>query len=141
MTRAVLDANTIVSAVLAPLGNPARLLAAARAGRFTLIASEPIVAEVRRVLGYDRIRRKYQITPAEIARLRELLEGEGVLGSLTHDVRGVATHPEDDLVLATALSSQAEFLVTGDKQLLRLGAFEHVAIVSPRQFLELLEHT
>lgn len=57
---------------------------------------------------------------------------------MTIDLSGVATHPEDDLVLATALSGSAEVLVTGDKQLIRLGRIEQVAIMSPREFLTML---
>lgn len=53
-------------------------------------------------------------------------------------VAGVATHPEDDLVLATAISGSADYLVTGDRQLRQLGSFQGVVIVSPRTFLDLL---
>jgi predicted nucleic acid-binding protein len=54
-------------------------------------------------------------------------------------VAGIATHPEDDLVLAAAVSAGADYLVTGDKQLLRIGRYEGVTIVSPRDFLTLLD--
>ena len=52
---------------------------------------------------------------------------------------GVATHPEDDLVLATAVSAQADYLVTRDRQLLKLGSYQGVAIVSPTEFLDELQ--
>lgn len=55
-------------------------------------------------------------------------------------VTSVATHPEDDLVLATAVSAQVDYLVTGDRQLQRLDTFQDVRILSPRQFLTILEH-
>ena len=54
------------------------------------------------------------------------------------EVRGVATHPEDDLVLATAVSGQVDYLVTGDRQILRLGMYEGVTIISPAAFLDIL---
>jgi predicted nucleic acid-binding protein len=44
----------------------------------------------------------------------------------------------DDLILATALSAQADYLVTGDSQLQGLGAYRGVAIISPREFLSRL---
>jgi uncharacterized protein len=53
-------------------------------------------------------------------------------------VSGVASHPEDDLILATAASGAADYLVTGDRQLLALGTFYEVRIVSARQFLDTL---
>ncbi|HEV2107585.1 MAG TPA: hypothetical protein VGR16_04930, partial [Thermomicrobiales bacterium] len=54
-------------------------------------------------------------------------------------VRGVAAHPEDDLVLAVAVSAAAAYLVTGDKQLQRIGVYHGVTIVSPRDFLTRLQ--
>ena len=42
---------------------------------------------------------------------------------ITAHVQGVATHAEDDLVLATAESAQADYLITGDKKLQRLGTY------------------
>jgi predicted nucleic acid-binding protein len=50
----------------------------------------------------------------------------------------VATHPEDDLVLATAVSAHADYLVTGDRKLQRLGSYQGVRILSPREFLAVL---
>ena len=57
---------------------------------------------------------------------------------LTVAVEDVATHPEDDLVLATALSGGAQFLVTGDHKLLGLKTYRGLVIVSVREFLALL---
>lgn len=59
----------------------------------------------------------------------------------TVSVRGVATHPEDDIVLSTALSGQATILCTRDKQLLKLGSHQQIAILSPGEFLAFLETT
>ena len=45
---------------------------------------------------------------------------------------------DDDWGLATAIAGQAEAIVTGDGDLLELGAYEGVAILNPRQFIERL---
>ncbi|MBA2469732.1 MAG: hypothetical protein H0V37_10035, partial [Chloroflexia bacterium] len=42
------------------------------------------------------------------------------------DVHGVAEDDEDDLVLATAVAAQADYLVTGDKYLPRIGEFRGI---------------
>ena len=55
---------------------------------------------------------------------------------ITTTVQGVATHPEDHLVIGTAISGQAEYLVTGDVKLQGLAAFGSVTILSPRRFLD-----
>ncbi|MDE2868360.1 MAG: hypothetical protein OXN91_06935 [Chloroflexota bacterium] len=54
------------------------------------------------------------------------------------DVRGVATTPADDLILATAVAGGAGHLVTGDRQLLNLGEYRGVRIVGPRAFVDWL---
>jgi predicted nucleic acid-binding protein len=69
------------------------------------------------------------------------IQGFGTFASIVKIaelVEGVATHPEDDLILATALSGQVDYLVTLDQQLLRLGSYGGVQIVSPQAFLTIL---
>jgi uncharacterized protein len=137
--RAVLDTNTIVSGTIVPVGISGQLLDAARAGKFSLFISPPIVAEAIRNLAHPRIARKYQLSPGDIDRVAFYLQHQTGYIPITASVHGVATHPEDDLILATALSAKAEYLVTGDRKLQALRTYEGVAIVSPRQFLELLQ--
>lgn len=50
----------------------------------------------------------------------------------------VCRDPDDDLVLATALAGRADFIVTGDDDLLVLKTFSGIRILSPRQVLEIL---
>jgi hypothetical protein len=54
-------------------------------------------------------------------------------------VSGVATHPEDDLVLATAASASAGDLGTRDRQLLKLETFRGASNVHPAELVELLD--
>jgi predicted nucleic acid-binding protein len=85
------------------------------------------------------VRREYAVDPNEIAQLRQFLESELVSIQITVEVHGLATHPEDDLILATEASARADHLVTGDRQLLALGSHAGALIVSPRQFLTVLQ--
>jgi predicted nucleic acid-binding protein len=68
----------------------------------------------------------------------DMLATDATLVALTVTVTGVASHPEDDLVLATAVSGGAGYLVTGDRQLLRLANYEGIIILTPRDFLATL---
>ncbi len=54
-------------------------------------------------------------------------------------MRGVAEDLEDDLVLATIVAGRADFLVTGDRLLREIGEYGGVRIVTPREFLDLLD--
>jgi len=48
----------------------------------------------------------------------------------------VPDDPDDNRVLECAVKGEAEFIVSGDKHLLRLGSYEGIVIVTVRQFLQ-----
>ena len=137
--RAVLDTNVLASGVvgfLIPLSVPGQLLRAWRDGGFQLAISGSILTELGRTLEKPYFQRRLSRT--QITRFLALLQDQALFTPITVQVAGVATHPEDDLILATALSAQADHLVTGDRGLLALGTHQGVRILSPRGFLALL---
>ena len=100
-----------------------------RDGQFELVLSEQLLAEVERTLDKDYFRAR--LTSSLVTQFLMMLNRQAIIVPLTATVVGVASHQEDDMVLATAISAESEFLVTGDRQLLRLGSYEGVIIVSP----------
>jgi len=60
------------------------------------------------------------------------------LWSADYATSGASTDPDDDKYLAAALEGRATLVVTGDPDLLALGEYEGIRIVSPRLFLGLL---
>jgi putative PIN family toxin of toxin-antitoxin system len=141
VTRVVLDANVLVSGIVGFIAGadrpPAQALAAWRAGRFELLLSDDILAEVQRPL--EKPYFTARLTREQRGRVVALLQTEATITPLTVDVHGVATHPEDDLILAAAVSAGADYLVTGDTQLQRLGNYQGVRIVFPRTFVDVLQ--
>lgn len=140
MMRAVLDANALVSGIMGLRvtdSPPGEALRRWRADQFTLVVSAHLISEVRRAF-----RKPYlagRVSPIDIEDSLLLIRRRALMAVVTVTVTGVATHPEDDLVLAAAISAGADVLVTGDRQLLKLGQVEGVRIVSPREFLALLD--
>lgn len=55
------------------------------------------------------------------------------------DVLGIAPKEEDDIVLATAVADRADYLVAGDIPFRRVGEYQGIAILTPREILNLLE--
>lgn len=135
---ATVDANVLASGFIRmnPEAATVQTLDAWRAGRFLLVLSEHLLDEVSRTLEDPYFARR--LGPAQRAADLALLRAEAIITPITVTVRGVATHPEDDLVLATAVSAGVDYLVTGDRKLQRLGAYRGVQIVSPRQFIDRL---
>jgi putative PIN family toxin of toxin-antitoxin system len=106
--------------------------------RFQLVTSQHIVTEFERTFQkpYFAARLSQEHVQANL----DLLRRRATLTALTVHVAGVATHPEDDRILATAVSAQATYLVTGDGPLrAQVPTYQSVALVSPREFRDLLE--
>lgn len=139
MIKAVLDTNVLASGFVRPEPPPGQVLAAWRAGLFTLVVSEHVLAELAATFGGSYFRR--HLTPRQRASNLALVRNEAIITLLTTEVHGIASHPEDDIILATAVSCQADYLVTGDSNLQEVGSYRGVSIISPRQFLEILTST
>ena len=137
MTRAVLDVNVLVSGFPTGENAPGLLIEYWLAGRFGLVVSEHLLAGTQRAWTKVYFRRRY--SASDLANAVDLLRSRSVLVTPTDDVQGVADDWEDDLVFATAVAGQADYLVTGDNGLLRLGTFRGTRIVTLREFLSLLE--
>ena len=136
--RATIDANLLASGAvrLRVDAAPVRLIDSWRAGRFTLVLSDPLLAEVDRTLTKPYFTQRLPATERQA--FLDLLRRRAVLTPLTVSVTGIATHPEDDMVLATALSGNAQFVVTGDHKLLTLKSYAGLMLVSVHEFLATL---
>ena len=136
MITAVLDANVLASGSVNATGPSGQALDAWRARRVGLVVSEHILAELART--HQKPYFRARLSPEQIQTFQSLLRIEATITPITAQVHGVATHPEDDVDLATAVSATADYLVTGDKKLQDLGTHEGITIVSPRAFLTVL---
>ena len=101
-------------------------------GACPLVWSVPLREELE-----SSLRRKLKLGPgalaalAAYARLCEFVEPAALTAPVCRD-------PDDDVVLATALSGRADYLVTGDADLLALKSHHGTKILSPREFWEML---
>lgn len=137
--KVVLDTNLFVSATIASQGKPAQILDAWRARRFGLVIREDILEEIREVLCRPHIRKRHQWTQEEIDCF---LDGLGEMAIITPgelEVKAVADDPDDNMYLACAVEGEADYIVSGDQHLLKLGAFKGIQIITPAQFLNILE--
>ena len=138
MISAVLDTNILASGVLTASTPPRQIIDYWRNGKFELLISEHIIYELENTL-----RKPYfqNVLKAEnIDDFLDLLIQDAALIPIITKVKGVATHPEDDIVLATAESGKAEYIVTGDHGLQSLKQFKRIKIVSPKIFVEMLQY-
>lgn len=136
---AVLDTNVLVSALCLPGSLPAELLRRWLARQFVLLLSETILAELQDVLARPKIVRRFGITAGQAQAFVQLLRDLAILtpGELT--VQAVLADPKDDHVVACALEGEAGFIVSGDRHLRELKAYGGIHILSPAQFLALIQ--
>lgn len=136
MIRVVLDTNTLASGAIASKGSLEILMQVWRDGQITVILSQAILKELARTLANPYFSRL--LHPADIIEYLDEVRARAITAAITTEIHGIATHPEDDLILATALDGGADYLVTGDKKLQALGSWRGIAICSPRTFVEML---
>jgi putative PIN family toxin of toxin-antitoxin system len=134
----VLDANVYVSAAVNPEGPPGQIIERfLREAAFENVVSPAICDEVLRVLDYPKVRRWIR------AGLDPHLWFEGIVVlSLVvageYEAAGVSSDPDGGKYIAAAVEGLAEFIVTGDTDLLALTDYEGICIISPRAFLQRL---
>lgn len=133
--RLVLDTNILLSALLTRGTPPDLLYQAWRQGDFELVSSAAQIEEVTRVLDYPHLRER--VRSAEVAILVDGLKTLTTLAEYLPDIQ-VSRDADDDKILATALAGQADYLVSGDKDLLCLPETCGVKIVTPRDAIDIL---
>lgn len=139
--EAVVDTNLLVSGTILKRGIPFSLLEAWREQRFILLLSEDQFLELHDVLNRTEIVDKYQLSEDERSDLFSLLITVAKQAEPAPAVPVRVRDSKDEIILAAAIGGKAEYLVTGDADLLvlrdepRLGTLK---IVTAREFIDSL---
>ena len=134
--KLVLDTNVLVSALLTKGTPPDQLYQAWKAGRFALAISTWQINELRRVLGYEKL--QHYLNRFEASLLLENIDSTAQIVEVLAP-RTESPDPDDNWILASAVVSQADLLVTGDKNdLLQLKQVEGIQIVNARTAWEVV---
>ena len=127
--KVVFDTNVLVSAFVTE-GVCSKLLLRARRGEFQLITCPFILKELDAVL-----LKNFSATKRETREVFQILaEAISALVKPTQPVSGICRDPDDDYILSCSIAAAADYLVTGDADLLSLREFRGTRIVSPRDF-------
>ena len=134
--RAVLDTNIVVSALLFASGRLAPLRLAWQSGGFSPLVSAPTTQELIRVLSYP----KFKLTTVDRDEL--LADYLPYCSAVTLPGKAPRTpdcrDPGDIPFLQLAAHARADFLVTGDRDLLDIRARTNYAVVTAEEFMSKL---
>lgn len=134
----VLDTNVLIQLVLA-ISRLLRFLRQAwQQGHFEVAISPAILDELRRVLRYPRIQETFNLSEDDIAVFLFEIQKRAFLTADLYEVFAVQRDSSDNILLACALESRADYLVTEDNHLRSLKHYHTIQIIGIKQLAEML---
>jgi uncharacterized protein len=127
--RAVFDTNVLIAAFLTE-GLCPGLLVRARKHAFNLVLCDDIIREFEGIL-----KRKFKLTSADISEISGIVsEAAAEMLHELNPIPSICRDPNDDMILACAIDTTADYIVTGDEDLLILKKYKDIIIINPRNF-------
>lgn len=139
MISAVYDTNILASGTISSGTPVAHVIDAWINDEVTVITSQPLLDELGRTFT-----KKYftdHLSQEQIQGYLNIIKARAIIVPITAEIPHVATHPEDDVVLATAESGKADYIVSGDNGLLGIELYKSIQIVNAKTFLDILSST
>ena len=135
---AALDTNALVSGLMIADGPPRQIVDAWLTACFDLVTSLYLMDELAQVLSYPGIAERLRLDEGELNAILAALLSRAKVTPGEPRLPGVARDPKDDAVVACAVEGRADYIVTGDQDLLALGEHQGIRVVTPRRFLGIL---
>jgi putative PIN family toxin of toxin-antitoxin system len=140
--RTVVDLNLFVSGLISRLGQPRRLIDHLYRGSFQLIISQELRDELDEVLQREKFTIRFGLTPEDRTSFLALVDRRAIFVDPAPRVPVAVRDPKDEIVLATASGGSADYIVTGDVDLLVLkddSRLSPLRIVTVRELLTILD--
>lgn len=132
--RVTVDSNIVLSAFLWG-GNPRRVLNAARSGAIHIYTSPHLIAELAEVLAREQFERRLVEVSSSVEKILDEYQGLATMVDAPEIEPVVLRDPDDDAVVACAIASDSDVIVSGDKDLLDLGAYSGIRILKAVELL------
>lgn len=133
--RLTIDTNILISSLITKTTPPALLYHAWREGKYELITSQEQMIEIARALKYPKLRKYINAYEDEI--LLDCIMQEALIVNALNEV-SYSPDKADNMIIATAIAGNADYIVTGDKRdLLVLKEVAGIPIITARQALSM----
>lgn len=127
------DSNILISSIFWK-GTPYHLMKKVINGEILLFTSLPIINEVRKVLLRD-----FNITMGKVEEHVDIIISNSVMVSSTENLKVIEADETDNRILECAVSSGADYVVSGDRHLLQLKDYKGIKIVTAAAMAEILK--
>ncbi len=131
MIKAVIDTNVFLSAIFWS-GKPFEIVRLAFSQKITGVTSMAILEELE-----QKLLKKFNYPKDQTERYLQLVLKEFVVVEPKQKVN-VVEDPADNKIIEAALEANADYIVTGDKHLLKIHQYKSIQIVTPNEFLKMI---
>ncbi len=128
--QVVIDTNVWISGLVFG-GTPEKIVRLFIEGQIIVVVSEELLTELRR-----KITQKFSLFVPQLALFEASIREEALLVKLGATPIAVSRDADDDKFIETAMVGRAEYIISGDKDLLTLESYEEIKILKPAEFLE-----
>ena len=135
LERVVIDTNVFISALLKPKGTPRKVIDLA-INQYIILQSETTYEELNTRLSKKKFD-KYLSQEDRLSFLSSLRK-KSLFIKISEQVT-ICSDADDNKFLELAVSGIAEYLITGDNDLLEINNYQNVPIITPIHFLDLLK--
>ncbi len=133
MLKVVIDTNVFISGVLVEVGNPSLVIKAwKRARKYQLFITEEIIQESLKVM------HRLNVDPGIIADWDKVIRKNAISVAPARKIEVIKEDPSGNKSLECAIEAQADYIISGDKHLKKLGEFEGIKIIEAKKFLDIL---
>lgn len=127
--KAVFDTSVLIAALMTE-GLCSSLLIRARRRDFDLILSNDIIREFKNTLT-----KKIKLSSADVSEITAIIKEAAIeVIDQPAPIARICRDKDDDMVIACAVSTDADYIVTGDEDLLVLKRYKNIVIINPRNF-------
>ena len=135
MLKIVADTNVLISSLIRK-GRPHELILRIDGIETRLISSNVLMNELTSVLAEEKIAR--YVTRRDVERFLRYVGKRTTIVKVRGNFQVVEEDPKDNIVLNTAYSGSAGYIVSGDRHLIPLGKFKGIRIVTVSEMLDIL---
>ncbi len=125
----VIDTNIYISAIFWK-GKPRQVIDLGRDEKINILTSAAIEEEIA-----DKLKTKFNLDKNEISQILSDFSTFTKLVSATDRIQAVPDDPDDDKIIECAVSGKADYIVSGDRHLLKLEEYAGITILNASDFL------